>query len=123
MAKTFAESGGSVEDAEKALAASMQSAQKVKDLPQRAEAVSAVAGSQVEVFTQDARTKAASGDWRGADKSFSKALAAAGDITNKAELATTKGAVAKMRADTGDYGERLLPLVRAKMAARSLAAV
>lgn len=119
-ARTFADSGGSVDDAEKALSASMQSAKKVKDVPQRGEAVSVVASSQVEVFTQDAREKAAAGNWRAADKSFSKALSAASEITHKPDLVKMRGSVAKARADTGDYGGSTLLFLDAMKAAEEL---
>ncbi|MEO8203977.1 MAG: hypothetical protein ABI630_08945 [Betaproteobacteria bacterium] len=119
-AKTFADSGGSIEDADKALAASMQSAKRIKDGPQRAEAVSAVAASQVEVFTQDARAKASAGDWRAADKSFSKALGAAGEVTAKPDLVAARSNVAKVRADTGDYGGATILFMDAAKAADEL---
>lgn len=119
--KTFAESGGSIEDAERALSASMQSAKQIKDAPQRTEVVSVVASSQVEVFTQDARDEAASGDFKAADKSFSKALSAATDISNKGEMVAARGAVAKVRADTGDYGGAIVLFLDAMKAAEEIA--
>jgi len=119
--KAFAESGGSIEDAERALSASMQSARQIKDPPQRAEVMSAVASSQVEVFTQDARDKASSGDFRSADKSFSKALSAAGDISSKGELLAARGAVARVRADTGDYGGAMMMFLDSMKAAEEIA--
>lgn len=119
-ARTFADSGGNVEDAERALSASMHSAKLIKDEPLRAEAVSTVAGSQFEVYTQDARAKATAGDWRAADKSFAKALTAAGDLTNKTDVVAARSAVAKVRADTGDYGGATLLFIDAMKAAEEL---
>ncbi len=103
-ARNMADAGGDTADAERALSMSMQSAKLIKDEKQRAEKVSEVANAQFEVHTLDARRKAASGDWRGADKAFSKAMDAATDITTKAQAAAARTSVAKARAETGDYG-------------------
>ncbi len=118
--KAFAESGGSAEDAERALSVSMQSAKQLKDGPQRAEAVSAVATAQLEVHSQDAREKASAGDWRGAEKSFSKALNAASEVSSPTDLVTARSTTAKVRADTGDYGGATLMFLDAMKAAEAL---
>ena len=103
-ARTFVDSGGELGQAEKALDASMQSARAIPDQAKRAETVSAVAQSQFEVHSQDARSKAAKGDWRAADKAFSKAMNAATDIATKSEAISTRASIARVRADTGDFG-------------------
>lgn len=118
--RTFAESGGNIEDAERALDASMHSAQQIKDTSQRVEAVNAVAGSKLEVYSRDARDKASTGDWRGADRSFSKALSAAAEVDSKGELAGARSTVARIRADTGDYGGAMLLFMESLKAAEEL---
>jgi len=118
--KAFVESGGSPEDAERALAVSMQSAKQIKEGPQRAEAVSAVAAVQLEVHSQNAREKAASGDWRAADKSFAKALTAASEVTSASDLVTARSTTAKVRADTGDYSGATILFMDAMKAAEAL---
>lgn len=113
VAKTIAEAGGSVEDSTRALSMSMQSAKEIKEDGKRVVAVSAAAGAQFDLDTLDARKKAAQGDWRGADKAFSKAMNAATDITTKADAAVARTVVAKARADTGDYGGAALIFLEA----------
>lgn len=119
-ARNFSEVGGNAEDTERALGASMQSAKEIKEDGKRTAAVSAVAGAQFDVHTLDARKKLADGNWRGADKSFSKAMSAATDISSKSDVVAARTSVAKARAETGDYGGAALLYLDALKAAEEV---
>ena len=119
-ARNFSEVGGNAEDTERALGASMQSAKEIKEDGKRTAAVSAVAGAQFDVHTLDARKKLADGNWRAADKSFSKAMSAATDISSKSDVVAARTSVAKARAETGDYGGAALLYLDALKAAEEV---
>ena len=120
-ARGFAEAGGSADEAERALGASMQSAKEIADDGKRSAAVSSVAGAQFDVHTQDARNKMAGGDWRGADKAFYKAMSAATDISAKSDTVAVRTSVARARAETGDFGGAALLYLEAMKAADEIA--
>ena len=119
-ARQFSEAGGSVDEMERALGTSMQSARDIKDDGRRTAAVSAVAGAQFEIHTADARKKMSEGDWRAADKSFSKAMSAATDISSKSDAVSLRATVAKARAETGDFGGAALLFLDAIKAAEEI---
>ncbi|CAK0764612.1 hypothetical protein CCP3SC5AM1_390015 [Gammaproteobacteria bacterium] len=120
QAATGMADAGKIEQADRVLTESMQMADSIKDDQQRETIINAVAGAQFDVYTDDARKKAATGDWRAANKAFSQAMLATSDITSKVEIVRTKSNVAKARADSGDFGGAAIIFMDAIQAAEDI---